>query len=434
MVPDRLIKIRYHTHKIIRLVNLRGTNIGKWNVMISIKNLFYTYIFMNISVYFSLSLKTVDIESDSRTITAAMGEDRGKLSIIQNHIFVNVKVADGTNLVFLVDTGWIKSSILSKHAKRLIVQLGSANSINDGKSQFTGSSIPDTGEITLPLMVTGNQKFERFNLRVSDSFDKMFSFECDGVLGIDYLERHPAFFDLSSGTITFVPIKSDGNADFTKLKLYNPKVLNIEYEGKQVFVISRIINSNPIRFIFDSGAPGSMLRSIDVQSLKLDKHESISFSTVHGQRDGYRTGFVKISVHGTDLECAPSVTTGIDEFGASLMGLDIIHGGSFYIDLKQKLLVIDPLPYVVCGDSEFTWVGTGRLKITYVTKNSRTAKLGLKVGDEILQIDGQPVTKTNFIEPLSKVEDGKLRTLKLTILPNGETNLKLIDIGREVGT
>ena len=79
---------------------------------------------------------------------------------------------------------------------------------------------------------------------------------------------------------------------------------------------------------------------------------------------------------------------------------------------------------------EYTKNGT-KLKITKVYSGSPAEVSGLQKGDSIVAFDGEPLTKENYKEMVSKLEGDKLSTVNLTYKHSGEEKTVSVAMGYE---
>ena len=79
--------------------------------------------------------------------------------------------------------------------------------------------------------------------------------------------------------------------------------LNIPFEliANVIMLKVRVNNSTPLRFIFDTGAGGSLVSARRAAGLNLKKIDTVKATGVGGNRDGYLAGGVSLSVPGVKV-------------------------------------------------------------------------------------------------------------------------------------
>ena len=152
----------------------------------------------------------------------------------------------------------------------------------------------------------------------------------------------------------------------------------VEYRpaGKLIYVPVRVDGSDPLWFIFDSGAPNSLIDSATAEKLKI---KSVSAGTIHGAGKGEvaagDAGEVQFTVGATTTKVAHAKLVDLSKVPLP-MPCEGLLGAEF---LEQYVVRLDPVQHtlVLYDPDTFVYQGNGQSIPLELTNSRLYVRLGL---------------------------------------------------------
>jgi hypothetical protein len=169
--------------------------------------------------------------------------------------------------------------------------------------------------------------------------------------------------------------------------------VTVSFEGENLIILLvRVNNSAPLKFLFDTGAGGSALNTLEANKLNLKKADDVDATGVGGSVQGYLAKGISLSIAGVKVLNQRIIVLPLDfpcelHDIAGIIGYDFINEFVTEIDYEAKTLSFsDPLTYRY----------TGRGDLLPLVMNENTPRLRARV-----QLSGAPP-----IEGLFEIDTG----------------------------
>ncbi|UCF04466.1 MAG: aspartyl protease family protein [bacterium] len=338
------------------------------------------------------------------------------------HIYLPVKLApDAPDEIFLLDSGAGMTVIDSTLAAML--ELPSGGTLTGlgagGVANFSMTRIPALylRGVEFSTQSVISYPLTRFRERFTD-------IEFTGILGYDFLSRFTTHIDFEGKTISLYepdstpPSPSDAVIDA-------PLIHNI------LSFTGRVNGSHSGTFLLDTGANSSVLRKEFVKEHDLadpDQLPRIAVIGAGGREEVALRRFDSFEVGGIVIEqpvfAIAREPAGIGAFDgiSGIIGNDILERFTVILDYKHQKIHLsrngmfdEPFFKDKCG-LQIMRSADSRVLIILVVAGSPAEKAGLKVGDEIVAVDGQKIEKFLNLEEILRsfqAKDGVKRTLTI---------------------
>jgi hypothetical protein len=199
-------------------------------------------------------------------------------------------------------------------------------------------------------------------------------------------------------------------------------IVPFTFEYNEIVLQVRVNNSQPMKFLFDTGAGISVLKVSKAGGLNLKKADSLDASGVGGKVLGYLAKGASLSVAGVTVYNQPLAILPLDfpceaADVAGIIGYDFINSFVVEIDYDAKTLTLsDPLRYEYSGHGDLIPLtisgNTPRIRAQLRMPNGPTLEglFELDTGsDGVLRINSPFVKKHSLLQSLPKQFDSAHR-------------------------
>ncbi len=305
-------------------------------------------------------------------------------------VFVN-----GEHLKFLFDTGSTRSTIAVSVVERLKLERGAAT---DALGNYGVQSLQTARVKNIQV---GGFDFSDQTFATADlgPVSRAIGVAIDGVLGNDVLRTVTFALNYSKQTATFGPLSQLGN-------LGTP--ITLREAGNQFFVPVTLL-SVARELLLDSGTNSTNLSWDTWEQLSKVWTPKSVIEGIAGSGSSTSTAFLacipssrfgNMEIKNQALRVQNPVGTGaFSEAGfQGILGSDFLQQFEVTFDLSHALLYLkpdidfrpDPYKYVTIG-IQFAKDTSGAFTVVSVWKNSPAAEAGIKIGDQIISVDGHSI-------------------------------------------
>ena len=348
--------------------------------------------------------------------------------LINNHIFANVKVNGKGPYQFIFDTGGV--NLLTPP---LTKELGLAA---EGHMQGSGAGsghmdvqLTKVSSLQLGDAIVKDQVFAQIPL---DSMGVIEGVDLPGMVGFETFRRFVTQIDYGAHTITL--IKPDA---------FDPKdagtAVPIKFNGNTIEVPATY-DGVPGTFTIDTGNRGSLI----LNSPFVAAHAQFAkYSTAPEATTGWGIGGPTKShvIRGHDLViggetvAAPVVLLATSTKGADAdpsqsgnIGGGVLKRFVVTLDYGNNRMYLKPVTQAVSDLDSFdrsgVWINQNAdgYTVVDVTRGGPSDQAGLKVGDQIVSVDGKPATATPLYETRARLRnDAPGTVVKFTVKRGSET-------------
>jgi hypothetical protein len=330
-----------------------------------------------------------------------------------NWIFIKLKLNKADHLYFIIDTG-VDETIINKRTAELL------NFKFHKKANFSGAFENDT------VYYSENNTIFIDNLKLDsiilvqvplENFEQTFGMAIDGFLGEALFKKHIVNIDFEKGKIQLFNDKKDFIQKDSLFSI-DLKIIN----KVPVIQTSFVINDNDTlsgNFMLDLGFKNSIAFNSPYTNKnnlisKIDKYYTFNASGLISEGKSYMARMKKFKLGNNYLDNIPYMlnqssagtlsTTDYD----GMIGMDILtRYTSIGFDYKNKKLYLGKYKYIKdsvysdvnCSGLELKKIiGTYRIVINAVYNNSPASEAGLKLGDELIFINGKEISKYEYTE------------------------------------
>ncbi|CAM1368494.1 aspartyl protease family protein [Tenacibaculum xiamenense] len=331
------------------------------------------------------------------------------------HTFVKVKVNDlKRELDFVFDTGATADLIDKKIADEIGIK-------GNYQQKVDGASGVETYDIALnqTLLLNNKIKFDHNNLVLKDlsNLNNVFGKHLDGIIGYSVLSKFITKIDYENNKLVLYKKLKDVDLDgFSKI----PFSFNNGIPIPQFNISYTLTNGEKFTgpILFDSGAGLTLLvntpfvnknnirnkagKSIRNESEGLGSSSISEIIKIKSLTIGNHT-FKNLTV---SLSNSDGGVTAMPEF-MGIMGAKIIKRFTIVLDYEKKELYLKPNKHYA-EDFKFPLTGIklkkggGKIKVAGIDKTTPAYKKGLRVGDQILKINGNKRSLSEYNKLLTK--------------------------------
>ena len=336
------------------------------------------------------------------------------------HIYVKTTINDSITGNFIYDTGaldfYLDTTFVRKNKfqfdKKQIFELGGV-----------GSGTKTTQLVNDKIYYKVDKKYIHSRTTYLVGLKDFMGENIDGILGVKTFQNRPHKIDFINKKLTF----TDKHENYDSIKFI--------YEGDKIYVpLHYTIGSQQYsgKFILDLGSSITVLNSTSGINTA-DGVSSLGAGGIGGETKGKTLIFDAIQL-GNQVITDYVLDISEDKAGAladanydGILGNDILDNFDIILDLEQKVLYVKPNKkfnrHKKMLYKSFFYIDntntTGSWTVSYIYLNTDAYKKGLRLHDEILEIDGVKVSKLKRV-PFYKAL--KLnQELKLTLRRNGDT-------------
>jgi outer membrane lipoprotein-sorting protein len=318
-----------------------------------------------------------------------------------NHIYVPVSIDGSKPLSFILDTGAGGPVLDMETAKELDLK-----TIGKFEGRGAGEGTQEVNIVTLTSVKLGDLIIDSvsaatISLKPLSKYEGM---PDDGILGYDLFSKFVVKIDYENRKLT---LYEPSSFEYTG----KGEILPITLEGNNPHVKAKIDGQYEGTFVLDTGARSSLV----LHTPFVQKHEALTkdakkidvFSGIGigGKAPGKVTRVKSIEIGNFNI-LSPVTTLSSSEKGAfASEKIDGNIGGG----ILKRFTVIFDYP-----------------KVDFVVKDSPASKAGIKEGDLVLKINGQPTKDLLLrdIRDMFKAGDGK----KISLIINSEGKEKSIEL------
>ena len=336
------------------------------------------------------------------------------------HIYVKTTINDSITGNFIYDTGaldfYLDTTFVRKNKfqfdKKQIFELGGV-----------GSGTKTTQLVNDKIYYKVDKKYIHSRTTYLVGLKDFMGENIDGILGVKTFQNRPHKIDFINKKLTF----TDKHENYDSIKFI--------YEGDKIYVpLHYTVDEKQYsgKFILDLGSSLTVLNSTSRISTA-SAVTSIGIGGIGGETKGKTLIFDAIQL-GNQVITDYVLDISEDKAGAladanydGILGNDILDNFDIILDLEQKVLYVKPNKkfnrHKKMLYKSFSYIDntntTGSWTVSYIYLNTDAYKKGLRLHDEILEIDGVKVSKLKRV-PFYKAL--KLnQELKLTLRRNGDT-------------
>lgn len=392
-----------------------------------------------IFVFLVICLNPLKAQPPDLIITRNLDKVDVPFEYINNFIVVKILFNDIFPLKFILDTG-AEHSILTK---REITDLMQVN--YQRRFPILGADLKTELYAYLATgirMKMNNLYFTNYPILVLEDdyfrFEEYAGIDVHGIIGADILRRFVIKINFDRQTITFYD-PSVFKAPNSKFEI--PKVW---FKRSKPYIFSNIKLDNgksvPVKLLMDTGASLSLMIHTNTDSL-LEVPDHVVRSNIGMGLGGYLEGVIgripelnlceNIYLNGvtTNFQDIQNVIDTIYLNGRNgIVGNQVLSRFTMIIDYNKEKIYLQPnkrfhqkfkydrsgLSIISSGLSHNTF------SVSYVVTGSPAQDAGIKVGDEIRNINGLPASIFNLEEVLYKLQGKIGKRIRLTLKRDGQ--------------
>lgn len=332
------------------------------------------------------------------------------------------------------------------------------------RSDFSGKNVilgVDTGGdfdlLLKPALKVSNPILKFVSPDVLSFRQTNFPSPADGILGVRYLSGKAIGIDARSGALS---VWSSGNLTGAQLdswfKESRPSFANAETpswvskkssytvldltqpEGSGHVLIDAIVNGKPAKLGLDTGASVSVMDTSLLSSGFVELADG-EFGGINRNKK-LRVGIAdNISFGGTDVHAHPVAEAPLNSFqpAQGILGFDVLQNRAAIIDFTAHKLYLSTQDDHPAGSEALSALGinlaplVGGKQFMGIIPDSPAAKAGLHSGDELLEVDGSPVSPENLAKsgsslPIDFSKGDLPKELKISIRTGGGQPISLV--------
>jgi hypothetical protein len=352
----------------------------------------------------------------------AIAKSGSNRALFRNNAVLMVARINGQTANLLLDTGAERSFIDYGFASRI----GFAST--DSQIVQRVYSIEE-GKVVHPVDIEIQSSWIRDAELVATDLggtSEALGLQIDGVLGIDLMRQFVITINYSAGLVDFKP----------RRRILDPGTMIKLESFRDLYLLSAVLQGKPMNLLLDTGSNSSAISQSGWSQL-LETSSSGSFVEGIGSPGSPSGGkFVCIRemsiggtmLHKTPMRIAPESASGLfsDPGFTGLVGNDLLRQFIVTLDLATDTLYLRKDPLYKADRERFSTIGiqfakdtSGTFKVMAVWNPSPAAKAGVKIGDQIVSVNGFSADGMS-LEGLSRQIHGEPgRQVQLVILSNG---------------
>jgi predicted aspartyl protease len=351
----------------------------------------------------------------------ALESNSNRAQVRNNAVLVAARI-NGQSAILLLDTG----------ADRSFIDLGFASraglALTDSQIVRRAYSIEE-GKVVRPVDIEiQSSRLADAELVATDlgGTSEALGQQIDGVLGIDLMRQFVITINYSAGSVDFKP----------RGRILDPGTMIKLESFRNVYLLSVVLQGKQMNLLLDTGSNSSAISQSGWSQL-LETSSSGSFVEGIGS-PGSPSGekFVCIRemsiggtmLHKTPMRIAPESSSGLfsDPGFTGLVGNDLLRQFIVTLDLATDTLYLRKDPLYKADTERFSTIGiqfakdtSGTFKVMAVWNPSPAAKAGVKIGDQIISVNGFSADGMS-LEGMSRQIHGEPgRQVQVVILSNG---------------
>jgi predicted aspartyl protease len=320
-----------------------------------------------------------------------------------NRVVVSAKL-NGHDVPAILDTGASATTIDRAYARSIGIPEGQ-------KIQGRGAGgIVEAELVSNVTLEIGGVKFEKMTVAVMDlgPVAKAIGRPLPLVVGRELFNNAALSFDWDRNLLTIAD-----SAHFTPPP--NATVLPVERRGPFNFVKLSVAGLPTIDAVLDLGAGGAISLPSDywskqpaLASLRFADTQSGGVGGIHSSR---AVTLPSVEFAGRRFDKVPAVLGGDSNGGAaergSNLGIGMLKQFALTLDLGHDRIFLGarsgPVPFERDRAGVRIEQQGAKLKVTFASAQGPAARAGLKPGDEIVAIDGQPIPADFYSSPLGNL-------------------------------
>ncbi|WP_240773404.1 aspartyl protease family protein [Pontibacter sp. SGAir0037] len=378
-----------------------------------------------------LQAQVFEFPNDSVTFNHNRKSVKIPFKLVHNLIIIPVRINDSQPLNFILDTG-VKNMLITKLHYNDSLQLKNPKKIS---IQGLGAgealeAMHSTGNRLYLKGISGENQIVFVLLQDVLDLSMRMGMPIHGLIGYDIFKNFIVKVNYSSRVLTLY--KPDAQVKLKK----KSEVYPLEIDGNKAYLYAHVKQFNgdtlKVKLIVDTGASNTI-------SLYLPSHERLELPPkvleaylgrgLSGDITGKIGRINSISFGRHNLENLPVAYPNEDDIRLALnisnrnghLGADILKRFTVIFDYPHKRIVFEPnnkykspFNYNLAGFEVSTPLpGINIYYISHVVAESPASKLGIKVGDQLLSIDGKDCMELDINQLLEVLESRPGKKLKL---------------------
>ncbi|HEY0163872.1 MAG TPA: aspartyl protease family protein [Sphingomicrobium sp.] len=336
-----------------------------------------------------------------------------------NRVYVTAEV-NGRSVQALLDTGASTTTLDRAYARSIGIPPGR-------KIEGRGAGGRVEAELVEGVSLKiGGMRFDNLAVGVMDlsSVERQLGRPMPIIVGRELFNNAAITFDWDSRQMTIVPA-----AGFTEPS--GAIVLPVERRGPFNFVKLGIAGLPPIDALLDLGNGGSVILPSDywlkqprLASLRFAESQSGGVGGLHASR---AVTLPSVEFAGRKFDAVPAVLAGDSQGGdpahGANLGIGMLKQFDVTLDLGRNRIFLRARPKAVPFDRDRAGVRVEAdkvaLKVSFVSPQAPAAKAGLKQGDRIVAINGQPIGADFYATPTGAWNKAPAGTDVILLLSDG---------------
>ncbi|HEV2365918.1 MAG TPA: aspartyl protease family protein [Caulobacteraceae bacterium] len=351
--------------------------------------------------------------------------------LLNNHIYIKVRVNGKGPFLFIVDTGG--HNLLTPATAKLLAGRVEGQMPGHGAGEGTveaGFAKVDSlqvGKVLLRNQVVGVVPFQSKSVE---------GFDADGMIGFETFRRFVTRIDYGAHTITFIEPAA-----------FDPREAGIPVKFQLYDTIPQVrgaFEGIPGRFDIDTGSRVALtLMAPFVASAGLRASHPHGVVTVDGWGVGGRSiayvtrarslrlGPVTIAPVVADLTLQKAGALA-DPNAEGNVGAGVLKLYAVTFDYDQETMYLKPLPAPVADTGVFDrsgmWVnlGAGGLEVVDISAGGPAADAGLKIGDTIVSVEGAPAGSLDLSDLRQRLRDLPAGTALTLVVRHGGAERRVL--------
>lgn len=335
-------------------------------------------------------------------------------TIAENAIIVEAKV-NGVPVSAMFDSGFSGAFVINSNMN--IGQPDGTMNLRDFVGQFEAKTV------SIKSLEFGNQKIAPGSMSAvqMDSFDltESYGVHCDGIMGLEVLAGHVLEINFERQRFIFHPKSHD--------------ITKMTPDNERTFLAQMLpMGNNAIEMMVTTAEGRNMVLALDTGNAfyatthtevlqrigVLDNRNSLKYQTTamvaSGPVDSYFFNMKDIKIYGVPVDNSVWSIIDLPSSDANhdgTVGFGFLKHFNITIDLERRRVWLENFsgevtdtPMADVGITGFFDDRSGRMRVVRVTPGSPAEAAGIRVGDDILGIDGSEARRMTFRQFRARME------------------------------
>lgn len=338
-----------------------------------------------------------------------------------NRVVVSARL-NGRPTPAMLDTGAGATTLDRDYARSIGIPEGRKIKAHGAGGTVDAELVPN---VTLEI---GGIRLERMTVAVMDltPIARVLGRPLPLVVGRELFNNAAIAFDWDQNRLKVTPSNHFNPSGY-------PIALAVERRGPFNFVKLSVAGLPPIDAVLDLGSGSAVTLPSDywskqpaLESLRYAESQSGGVGGLHPARS---VTLPNVQFAGRRFDNVPAILGGDSNGGAaergSNLGIGMLKQFNLVLDLGHDRIFLAPRSAPVPFVRDRAGVGIvqdgDKLKVAFASPQGPAARAGLKAGDEIVAIDGQPVSANFYASPLGKWTDAAAGTTVTIALADGRS-------------